>query len=129
MPTLTTVGTMDPPDAGEAARDCTRVHILGSRSASRGRDPCAFSVGPPNRLVQEVDASDPMAPRGEEQGGVTRAAAGVEDRIGDLVGDRDERLLRLADVPRRLPGVKVLKGRTVGHITHEGILLPRACIL
>src|SRR5262249_20398251 len=65
------------------------------RQAPLGR----LDPGPPDRLVQEVDAGDPVAPGGEEQGGVARAAAGVEDRAGDPISDRDERPLWFADVP------------------------------
>ena len=84
------------------------------RQAPLGR----FDLGSLDRLVQEVDAGDAVAPGGEEQGGVARAAAGVEDRAGDPIGCGDERPLRLADVSGRLPGIGVLKGGTVWHITH-----------
>ena len=46
------------------------------------------------------------------------AAAGVEDRAGDLVGHVEERLLRPADVPGRLAGVDVLEGVAVGYGGH-----------
>src|SRR5262249_11646299 len=63
-----------------------------------------------------VDSDDPMAPFGEEQGVFAGAAAGIEDRAGDPVGDPDKRPLRLADVPRRRPSVEVLKAGTVYRI-------------
>jgi hypothetical protein len=54
-----------------------------------------------------------MAPSGEEQGMFASAAAGVEDRTGESVGDRSELRLWFADVPGRQHCVEVLKGGTV----------------
>jgi hypothetical protein len=59
-----------------------------------------------------------VAPGGEEQGVFARAAAGVEDRAGDPVGDGGERPLRLADVPGRLSLVEGLKGGPINRIVH-----------
>src|SRR5262249_52016151 len=54
--------------------------------------------------------------RRSEQGVPYRAAARVEDRARDPVGHGDERPLRLADVPGRLPSVEVLKAGTVDRV-------------
>src|SRR5262249_23262847 len=64
---------------------------------------------PPDRLFHEVDAGNPEAPGGEEQGVFARAAAGVKERAGNPIGDRGEPRLRPTDVPGRRPGVEFLK--------------------
>src|SRR5262249_12064166 len=68
--------------------------------------------------VEEVDSRDLAPSPGEEQGRVSRAATGVEDRAGDPVGHAEEGLLRFADVPGRLSGVHGLKGAAVGYWRH-----------
>src|SRR5262249_46279767 len=73
---------------------------------------------PPDRLFEEVDTRDLALPSREEEGGVARAAAGVEDGTADAVGHVDERLLRLADVPGRLAGVQGLERAAVGYWRH-----------
>ena len=47
------------------------------------RRPRSAAFRPADRLLHKVDAGDLVAPGGEEQGVVARAAAGVEDRAGD----------------------------------------------
>src|SRR5262249_34358582 len=54
----------------------------------------------------------------EEQSRVPGSATGVEDRAGNLIGLVEERLLRSADVPRRLSGVKVLECAAIGYGPH-----------
>src|SRR5215831_1626393 len=67
---------------------------------------------------QKVDASDPMAVGGEEQGILPRTTAGVEDWAHDPVCDRHERGLRFADVPGGLPRVEKPKGGPVYQVAH-----------
>src|SRR5262249_14899031 len=68
--------------------------------------------------IEKVDSHDLAPTPGEEQGRVSRAATGIEDRAGDPVGHADEGLLRLADVPGRLAGVLGFKGAAVGYWGH-----------
>src|SRR6266545_1112918 len=90
-------------------------HEEGGRQPPLGR----LAPGPGDRLFEEVDARDLVAPTGEEEGVVAGAAPGVEDGAGDPVGHVEERPLRPADVPRRLPGVGRFKGVPVGHAAHR----------
>jgi hypothetical protein len=70
-----------------------------------------------DRLGQEVDARNLLAPASEEQGVLARAASGVENRASDSVGHLKNRSLRPADFPTRLPSVQVLEAAAVvdGH--------------
>src|SRR5207244_2069421 len=77
-----------------------------------------LGLGPSDRFVDEVNPGDAKSARGEEQRSVARAAPGVEQRTGDLIRGRDERRLRLADVPRRDAGVGGFKGGAIGYGSH-----------
>src|SRR5262249_5124974 len=67
---------------------------------------------------QKVNARDPVAAGGEEQGVPPRATPGVEDWAHAPVCDRHEWGLRFPDVPGRLPGVEKPKGGPVYDVAH-----------
>jgi hypothetical protein len=71
-----------------------------------------------DRLLQEVDAGDPLAARGEEESVFASAATDVEQRAGDLVRRLNERVLRFADVPGRLALISFLEPLFAGHLAH-----------
>ena len=82
----------------------------GDRHAPLG----SLALRPLDRHFKEIDPGDLAAAAGEEESGLARAAAGVENGAGDPVGDLDECLLRLADVPGRLAGIGGLESGAVG---------------
>src|SRR5262245_57563855 len=77
-----------------------------------------LGLGPADRLGNKVDAGDAQSAGGKKDGGVTRSASGIEKRSLDLVRDRNERRLRLANVPRGNPSVCGFEGVTIGKGSH-----------
>jgi hypothetical protein len=68
---------------------------------------------------EEVDAQDVMAPPGEEQGVLARAAARIQDVARHPIGGLDEHPLWPADVPGRLPGIGGFESLTAGEAAHD----------
>src|SRR5262249_10863305 len=76
--------------------------------------------GPPDGRLDEVDAGDAATQRGEEQGVLAGAAAGVQYRVADEVGHGHERELWPADLPGgRRPGVELLEGGAVHRVARH----------
>jgi hypothetical protein len=97
----------------------------GGRQAPLGR----LAPRSGDRLFEEVDARDLVAPAGEEEGVLVGATARIEDEAGDLVGHVEERLLRPAGVPGRLPGVGALEGGPVESLVTNAFLVAASLLV